>query len=151
MPLPKRKTWFLIADGAKARLFESKGPNAPWNLLKDKAEERARMPDRDLGRDRPARGRNIGTGAPFAIDEPSKHDKAEEEFLVGWAKAINEAKNKNEFDQLVLAAPPSALGTIRKKLSANVIEKIVGVFDKDLTNLDDQDLHAYFKDKLEFW
>lgn len=151
MPIPKRKTWFLIIDGAKARLFESYGPNASWTLLKESEDEKARMPDRDLGTDRPVRGRNIGTGAPFAIDEPSLHDKAEDEFLAGWARRINEDKKKNKFKQLVLAAPPAALGALRKKLSTDVIENIVGAYDKDLTNIGDQDLHAYFKDKLEFW
>ena len=152
MLTPKRITWFLVADGAKARLFESYGPKAPWDRKGEWSDAGARAPSRELGRDRPARGRTIGTGAPFAVEAPaSLHDKAEEAFLAARAEELNQANSNDDFDQLAIAAAPAALGHLRKKLAAEVTAKLIGLFDKDLTNMADQDLHVYFLDKLERW
>jgi len=151
MLTPKRITWFLIADGAKARLFESAGPKAEFTLKNEWSAPDARTPSRELGRDRPARGRNIGTGAPYAVDVPSPHNKAEEEFLTDGALDLNDAHKRDEFDQLLIAAPPTALGLLRKKLAPDVIAKLIGVLDKDLTYLPENDLHAYLLEALERW
>ncbi len=152
MPLPKRTTWFFVIDKAKARIIESAGVKSGWDLIEEWVDEAARSPARDLERDRPPRGRISGTGEPFAIDaRKSEHDKAGEAFLSARACDLEEAVKNNRFDQLVIAAPPGALGVLRKRLHADVTAKIIGVFDKDLTNETDHDLHAYFVDKLEHW
>ena len=151
MKMPKHTTWFLIADSAKARLIESTGPKGEWRVIGDWSDEAARAPARDLERDRPPRGRTIGTGEPFAIEGRSEHDKAGEAFLLARAQSLEEAAKQARFDQLVIAAPPAALGFLRKKLAPSVSEKIAGAFDKDLTNEAERDLHAYFLDKLGRW
>jgi len=149
MLIPKRRTWFFVADGAKARLFESLGFREPWNLKKEWRDDDARLPARDLEKERPGRGHTIGAGARYSIVKRSKHDAAESAFAKARIEFINSALE--EFDQLVLAAPPAALGEIRKGLSADVIAKFIGVFDKDLTNMPDQELHEYFQRRLERW
>ncbi len=151
MKLPKRTTWFLIADSAKARIFESSGPKGVWTLVEETADDDARKPSRDLGRDRPPRGRTIGTGAPFAVTESSEHEKAGQAFLFARVQRIVEAGKQDRFDQLVIAAPPAALGAIRKQLSVETTATLIGVYDKDLTNETEQDLHEYFLEKLERW
>ena len=152
MPLPKRQTWFLIADGAKARCFESSGPKAPFDCFGEWADADARAPERDLARDRPGRGRTIGTGAPFAVEAPSSlHEKAEAAFLAARADEINAASQRGDFDQLFIAAPPAALGLLRKKLGPDVTAKLIGVLNKDLTNMAPHDLHAYLLEHVERW
>jgi protein required for attachment to host cells len=151
MKIPKRITWFLIADSAKARLIESSGPKGDWRTIGEWSDEAARAPSRELERDRPPRGRTIGTGEPFAIEGRSEHDKAGEAFLSARAQALEEAAKQDRFDQLVVAAPPAALGFLRKKLAQVVSDKMVGAFDKDLTNEAERDLHAYFLDRLGGW
>lgn len=151
MPVPKRITWFFIADGAKARLIESTGYKGAWERRGDWEEAEARMHDRDLERDRPTRGRDIAKGEPYAVERPSAHEKAAEEFLVERARELEQASRDDCFDQLVIAAAPAALGHLRKKLSPEVTAKLIGAFDKDVTNESDKDLHAYFLEKLERW
>ena len=151
MPIPKRTTWFLVADSAKARVIESSGPQGEWTLVDEWSDADARTPSRDLGRDRPSRGRTIGTGEPFAIEGVSEHDKAGEAFLAERAADINAAHMDGKFDQLVIAAAPAALGFLRKKLQTEVTGKLISVFDKDLTNETERDLQAYFLEKLERW
>ena len=151
MKLPKRTTWFLVLDRAKARLFESTGPHGEWSVTEEWSDEDARTPSRDLGRDRPPRGRTIGTGEPFAIEGQSEQDKAGEAFLAARARDLAEAAKGERFDQLVIAAAPAALGFLRKKLHPDVTAKMIGAYDKDLTNLADHELRDYFTEKLEHW
>jgi len=148
---PKRKTWFLIADGAKARLFESLGRSRAWKLINEWEEANARSPSRELGDDRPTRGRKSGSGGGYAVDTLSEHDKAEELFVRERAGFINDAAIAGEFDQFVLTAPPAALGVFRKCLSAEVVGKYISVLDKDLTNVPENELSEYFKNNIAHW
>ena len=149
MLAPKRTTWFIIADGAKARLFESLAFREPWRLEHEWRDETARLPSRALENERPGRGRTIGSGSHYAVGGRSKHDEAEKAFVKTRAEFI--VASFERYDQLVLAAPPGALGEFRKHLPAKVTAKLIGVFDKDLTNMPDQELQAYFVKQLERW
>ncbi len=151
MPIAKRKTWFLVADGTKARVFESEGPKTSWECVEEWRDDDARAPARELGADRPVRGRKIGSGQNYAIETPSEHDKAEAAFIRQCADFINASARKGAFDQLALAAPPRALGEFRKRLSADAAGKYISVLDKDLTNLSDHDLLKYYRTHIERW
>ncbi len=148
---PERITWFMVADGAKARLFESKGRKLGWKLVDEWCDADARTPSRELGEDRPKRGRKSGSGGRFAVDVLSEHEKAEEAFIHERAKFLNRAEATGKFDQLVLTAPPSALGAFRKRLSADAAGKYILVLDKDLTNTPPKELYEYFKGNVERW
>ena len=149
MLIPKRRTWFFVADGAKARLFESAGFREPWNLKKEWCDDNARLPARELENERPGRGHTVGSGGRYSIVKRSKHEAAESAFAKAQTEFIN--SSLAEFDQLVLVAPPGALGEIRKSLSTETTAKLIGVFGKDLTNMPDQELHGYFQKRLERW
>lgn len=148
---PKRTTWFLVADGTRGRLFESAGYKEPWTLIDEREDEAARAPDRELGSERPGRGVKSGSGARYAVEAASEHDKAEKAFIEERALFLNAAEREGAFDQLVLAAPPRALGALRAKLSPETIARCIGVFDKDLTKTPEKELEDYFKQKLERW
>ena len=149
MLTPKRMTWFFIADGAKARLFESFGYREPWSLRDEWRDDTARLPARALGNERPGRGHTIGSHSRYAMAKGSKHESAEGGFVKLRIDFIN--LSRDEFDQLVLAAPPGVLGAMRKGLLPEVCSKFTAVFDKDLTNMPDQQLLDYFKKHLERW
>jgi len=151
MYTPKQKTWFMVADGAKAKLFQSFGPRERWELINEWSDAAARTPARELGDAPPVRGRKIGSGGRYAIDVKSEHDKAEISFIHECTNFLNSGLLEKSFDQLVLAAPPGALGEFRKRLSTDITSSLVGVFDKDLTNMPDQELFEYFKERLVRW
>lgn len=148
---PKRTTWFLIADGTRARLFESPGWKEPWTLIDTQEDEAARAPDRELASERPGRGIKFGSGAHYGVETVSEHDKAEKAFIEDQAQFLNAAEQRGDFDQLVLAAPPRALGALRAKLTPEVIARCIGVFDKDLAKTPEKELEEYFKQRLERW
>ncbi len=151
MYTPKRNTWFLVADGAKMRLFESVGAKEPWVLIGEDAADDARKAARELGSERPGRGRKAGSGARIAMEAPAQDEKLEDAFVHRLAGKLNDANRDGLYDQLVLALSPRALGELRKKLAPEVTAKLIGVFDKGLTQISDADLLAYFKERLTKW
>ncbi len=148
---PDRTTWFMVADGTKARLFESSRRGDRWKLIKEWRDDAARAPSRELGDDRPTRGWKSGSGTRYSVDVPSEHDKAEEAFIQKRASFLNSAATDGAYDQLVLTAPPAALGIFRKRLSPEATAKYIAVLDKDLTNMPDHELYEYFNNNIERW
>lgn len=148
---PQRTTWFLVADGSRMRLFESKGVKEPWDMIDCQEADDARKFSREIGRERPGRGRKSGPNARYAMNGAEPHEKLENEFIGGLAGILNKAAEEDKFDQLVIAAPPKALGALRAKLQPQLTAKYIGVFDKDLTNISEKDLFEYFQERLVRW
>ncbi|NNE40733.1 MAG: host attachment protein [Marinicaulis sp.] len=151
MITPQRTTWFLVADGARMQLFESRGMKEQWTLIDNQEAEDARKASRELGRERPGRGHKTGPDSRFAMGGAEPHDKIEAAFLGEIAAKLNKAAQREKFDQIVVAAPPQALGKLRAKFQLQVTAKYIGVFDKDLTNMPEPELLDYFKERLGRW
>lgn len=151
MLTPQRTTWFLVVDGARMQLFESSGVKDQWSLVKSQEMEEARKASRELGRERPGRGHKVGPDSRFSVGSTEPHEKKEAEFLASIAENVNKAAQEDQFDQIVVAAPPQALGKLRAKFQPQVTKKYVGVFDKDLTNMPETELFNYFKERLHRW
>lgn len=147
----ERKTWFFIADGFRMHLFETPGFNEKWRLIETREVEVTEKLSHNIGRERPGRGRKIGSDARFAVSGIDHHEKLEKDFLIELAAMLNKAANEDQFDQIVLAAPPRALGILRPKLHPALLAKSIGVFDKDLTQFSENDLVDYFKERLVRW
>ena len=111
----------------------------------------ARKSAHELGTERPGRGQKTGSGSRFAMEAAALDEDMEDKFLHKLAAELNAANKDERFDQLVIAAPPRALGEIRKKLAPETTRKFIGVFDKELTQLSEQDLFAYCKEHLTKW
>lgn len=151
MIIPRRTTWFVIADGSRLRIYESKGVKAPWDLVETKDINVALKPSHELARERPGRGHKTGPDSRFAVERSEPHEKMELEFLTEVAKMLNKAAQDKKFDQIVVAAPPQALGTLRAKFQPQLTAKYIGVLDKDLTNMPEPELFDYFKERLVRW
>jgi protein required for attachment to host cells len=62
------------------------------------------------------------------------------------AHHLNEAAAAGEFDQLILAAPPRALGDLRKALGAPATQALKAEIGKDLTGIPLSDLPDHLED-----
>ncbi|MBT4880534.1 MAG: host attachment protein [Alphaproteobacteria bacterium] len=131
-------TWFLIADGARARLFKNEGPGKGIQAVFEDEFIGNFLPTRDLVSDRP--GRTFDSNGPgrHSMSAPSDaHRMAKKDFA---RQVVGILENGNVFDRLVIVAPAKALGDIRSVLSKGSQEKITGEITKDLTNISINDL-----------
>lgn len=148
MPTKPVTTWILVADGAKARLLERIGVNAPLTPASEKcfSESEARAPTRELGTDRPGRVHESADTARHAmVPRVDWHRFAKEQFAKTVAEALEDAALKRKYEALVLVAPPRTLGDLRSALGPHAKPLVAGEVAKDLTNLADRDIPAHLE------
>jgi protein required for attachment to host cells len=69
-----------------------------------------------------------------------------EKFVRLVGDQINAAAGRNEFDELLLVAPPRALGELRDALDAAAQAKLVGMLEKDLVKTPDSELWPHVRE-----
>lgn len=124
--------WVVIMDGKKALFLRNEGDEKFIHLQVFRDIEQENPPTSDQGTSRPGR-MNDPTAHKSAVEETDWHQLAEDRFAIDIAKQLYKHAHKGDISQLVLAAPPKALGVIRKELHKSVQEKIIAEIDKDLT------------------
>ncbi len=144
-------TWALIADGARAHIVLSEGPDQGLRPALDHDFAAPHGYDRDAGTDKPGRGRNPGSGGHSYGHELTWHEYQKERFAKDMAEVVNKAASQNAFDKLVIAAPPKALGDLRDHLNKPAQERLSGEVHKDLTHIEKlSELEPHLKDVMVF-
>jgi protein required for attachment to host cells len=126
-------SYILVADGAKMLFFRNEGDAENLNLTVLAAEQQADLYDRDIKTDlagqKPA---GAGMGGSTA-GETDFHKQSEDRFAAEAAERINRAALANEFERLIIVAPPKTLGELRKHYHKQVESRIAAEIAKDLT------------------
>ncbi len=122
-------TWVLVADGARARVYQNLGPGT--GLSETRFPEMVGMhePTRTINADR--EGRN-GMGAMVHSADPHRDQKRA--FARDVADFLEMQARLNAYDRLVLVAPAKALGDLRGALNGETSARVVGELAKDLTH-----------------
>ena len=68
------------------------------------------------------------------MGETDFHQQEEDRFAAETADMLKRRALANDFESLIIVAPPTALGEMRKHLHKEVQDRIVGEIAKDLTN-----------------
>jgi protein required for attachment to host cells len=134
------RIWYIIADGGRARFVERDEAGAYRTVLSFVAADLHKRSS-DLGRDRPARVKESANTARHAV-QPRRdlHEAAKEDFIALVAEQIEAEHGRDQFDQLVLIAPPGVLTELKQKLSKPLVQIVVKDLQKDLTKVPDHDL-----------
>jgi protein required for attachment to host cells len=127
-------TWIVAADGARAMIMRNDGTPAKPKFTLLRRYEQENPPTREQGSDRPGRTNDAGTHKS-AMEQADWHQLAEDRFVHGLVDEITTAFNRHEFDTLVLIAPPTALGEMRKVLPEQIRSHVITEINKDFTNL----------------
>ena len=137
------RLWYVIADGGRARFVERDEAGAYRTVLSFVAAEMHKR-SRDLGLDRPARVKESANSARHAI-EPRRdlHEAAKEDFIELVAEQLDAEHGRDQFDSLVLVAPPRVLTELKNNLSKPLAKLVIGDLQKDLTKVPDHDLTGH--------
>jgi protein required for attachment to host cells len=123
--------WVLICDGRKALLTENAGDAAAPNLQVRESFEHPDIATHELGSDKPGRvfqSRNAGRSAAEPTDF---HRLAEEDFLKKIAGTLDKSVSEHRIKDIILVAPPRAIGILRGALSPAVRKVVRHEIEKD--------------------
>ena len=133
MPLPNRALVF-VTDGRKTLFLRNHGDENQIDLRTEAHDERQDRKDREIKTDGPGtQGQSFGYGRP-AMDETDFHQQEEDRWVKDAAERLKERALRNDFDALVIVAPPKALGVLRKELHKEVERRVVATFNKEMTD-----------------
>ena len=142
--MKKKITWVVVADHQRARVLYNDGPGHGLKPVDGLHFETHLSTDHELVTDRLPRTIGSQGGARHGIEpRVDPHRQEAERFVATVADAISAAAGRNEFERLVLIAPPRALGELRKMLPHRVRDKVVGEIDQDLTRATNENLLSH--------
>ena len=124
----------LVADGRKLLFFRNKGDGDYPNLEAETVREQDNPADREQGTDKAGRRMDANGSHRSAMEEVNFHDLEEARFAAEAADLLKRRAFANDYEKLIIVAPPTALGEMRKHLHKEVQDRLVGEIAKDLTN-----------------
>lgn len=134
------KIWFVLADGAKARILQHRSTEPRgFAVIVHEVSPEAQLPSHELATDRPGRSYESAAPSRHAVEwKTDPHEAAKTHFEEKVVDLVNRAAEQGLFDALVLVAPPRVLGGMRKALSDHAKERLVLEEGKDLLKLPEQ-------------
>lgn len=141
-----KKTWILIADGARARIVRNEGPGTGVTPVYPYDFAASTVPTRDYGSDKPGRTHARGTARRSSYQPREDwHTFEKGKFATEMAQMLNREAEGQAFDQLILVAPAKTIGILRAALKGSVGGRVIGEVIKDLTHLVDRELKPHLE------
>lgn len=151
------RTRIVVADEGEARFYDIDSPQEPLRLVGQLHNPSARLHDRDLKSDRPGRvydrapsagGRRGAVAHHSTGGENGPHEQEVHRFARQVAQAIEQARQRKEFDRWILMAGPRFLGTLRAALSESLRAILVAHVTKDLVHETERDVREHLPSDL---
>jgi len=124
----------VVADGRKLLFLRNEGDAEYPNLSVIKKQLHPNPSDLDQKTD--TAGQKPGGGSPggSTAGEADYHQLEEDRFAAQTADLLRERALRNEFENLIIVAPPKTLGELRKHYHVEVSKRLSGELAKDLTD-----------------
>ena len=125
-------TWYVVADGGKARILVRNGESMSTVSSFDSSGHGDTSED------------DAATISQIKAPKSNPNEQVKVLFARQVAEHLNRAANANEVDHIVLAAPGHVLHDIREALNKPATHALGQSLSKDLTNVADGDLASHF-------
>jgi protein required for attachment to host cells len=138
-----KRTWVLIADGAKARILENLGPSKGLHQVAGLEEDLKLPPNRELLADRPGRSFESKGATRHSYETSDPHRAMKCAFAEHVMVKLAAHYSAGKFDQLVLVAPAATLGDLRAAIDHALARAIAGELARDLTHVPTNEIGAH--------
>ncbi|TCP67855.1 host attachment family protein [Sphingomonas sp. PP-CE-1G-424] len=135
----------LVADGRKMLFLRNEGDVEFPNLVVEKAQEQDNPATRDQATDSAGRASSPQGGVQSSVEPTDFHQIEEDRFAADAADFLKSGALKNTYDSLIVVAPPKILGELRKHYHKEVVSRLKGELDKDLTGHSIKDIEKALK------
>ncbi|MFP4611465.1 MAG: host attachment protein [Thiohalophilus sp.] len=145
------KTWILVADSSRARLFLADTASSPLVELETFTHPASRQHEQEITSDLPGKQNGKGMNGSFAHAMTQETDPKYQEavnFAREVAQYLNKAHGKNKFRQLIIAAAPTFLGLLRDSLNTNTRRCLTLQLDKNLTQYKPENIRKHLPEYL---
>jgi len=145
--IKQKKTWVLIADGARARIFVKSYKRLDHIMGQDFVSNNLR--ESEIGTSKPGRGYESANPSRHAYQARTDwHQYQKELFAKELCEILDKATENSDFDELIIISPPKTLGDIREHLSKQTLSKVTAEVHKDITKFTEHELVNYLEREL---
>lgn len=124
-------TLVVVADGRKLLVLRNEGDAQIPNLQVEQKKLHPNPKDSDQKTDASGQASSTVQGT---MGENDFHQLEEDRFAAETAAMLNKRALANEFERLIIVAPPKTLGELRKHYHQAVSDRLAGELAKDLTD-----------------
>ena len=123
----------VVADGRKMLFLRNDGDAEFPNLQLERKRVQDNPSDGAQSADAP--GRSFSSTGPgrSAYQETDYHQLEEDRFAADVTELLKKRAFDNDYEALIIIAPPKTLGEMRKHYHKEVADRLLGEIDKDLT------------------
>lgn len=136
----------LVADGRKSLFFRNQGnPGSPDLGVLEK-ETHPNPAHHEQASDLAGQSMKTADGRGGSMGEVDFHQQEEDRFAAATAAMLKDRALRNDYDHLVVVAPPRTLGELRKHYHKEVEKRLVGELPKDLVNMPVGEIEKILRD-----
>jgi protein required for attachment to host cells len=140
----RRGDWLVVCDGAKAIVLENAGTAFNPKLKAKATYQQDDPPTREIGTDAPGRTFRSIDGTRSGYEQVDWHEQEEQRFLAKLVARLDAAVNAGEATSIILAAPPHALGIIRRGYSHTLRNALRAEVEKDFVRTPLPEIEKHF-------
>lgn len=141
------RTWILVADRARARLFETRHGNGELDEVAGFIHVEGQASGRELEQDRDPQAQRGGyRGGDTMEPRTPLRDKIAAEFAHGLAAILDQGRVDHCYERLILVAPPRFLGQLKAQLGNEVSKLVSETVSKDITRATPEEIDAELRD-----
>jgi protein required for attachment to host cells len=139
----------LVADAARARLFDAPKPTSPLHEVEDLANPLARLHEGDLAADRPGVLKNQALEPRHsAFGGGGMKDHRTEEFAASVCERLSAVVRAEDAHRVYIVAEPSFLGLLRQRMEPALRKQVVDEIPKSITNRAPAEIRAVLPARL---
>lgn len=131
-------TWVMVADGARARLFELGEDEGAWQELACFVNEEGRRPH--ASRELPRTQESVGRARHVIEPHTSERDKRLGHFADELVAALEQGHSEQRFQRLMIVAAPRFLGMLHGRLGKPLKACLAGEVRHNLTTLHSEEI-----------
>lgn len=147
--MKQKRTWIVIADGAKARILQNTGRMEGVHQLPDSEFHDSHPPSREIMSERQPRVHESVGAARHAIElRTDPHEYRKQQFLMRLAEHLERAWQHGDFEKLIVVAPATALGELRKQFSPSLHKCLLAEIAHDYAHQSNDYVYQHIKDNL---
>ena len=127
--------WILVANASRARLFSTDELAENWTLREEFYHEESRVLSHELQSQPDKLEGGIRRKPETERSAHGLQEQEQERFARQLAERLDQGLNAQAFERLVVAAPPTFLGMLRKAISPQVQKRLMLDLRADYSNV----------------
>ncbi len=136
------KNWLVVANAARARVFEDAAEGEPLRTVADLVHTQSRQKGAELATDRPGHveGQGHGLGSASYVPRTDAREREHDRFAREVAALLNHGIADGSCAALVLVASNPFLGQLKSHLGAQAAKAVLRTVASDYTMLPDDEI-----------